>query len=296
MSEDQFELDLNQIETHVDKVGVIDADSIMFNLGWFYAKAELLPNDDTNYSNSKTVPDFVHKSVEEFLERLRKKMGVDILHLHFTAGPKNRDLFEEFMGRPMKSQFRDSLNNSYKANRTDAHLPVGYHYTLRSLLQEPNAYIHDEWEADEAVILHKKLNPDWILSSNDKDVWKQHHGSNYFYDKRSKKPETAWTDVDKDYANYFPFLQAITGDPVDGFIGAKGIGPKKAEQFVNVNNTPAQNWQGVLDAFNSKGLDEAEALLNMRFASMSQLKIDDTGTPVIDLWKPERHHLEPVWK
>ena len=56
-------------------------------------------------------------------------------------------MFEQFMGRPMKDQFRGKIANSYKENRTDSNLPVGYHYTLRSLLQEPNAYIHDEWEA-----------------------------------------------------------------------------------------------------------------------------------------------------
>ena len=291
MSEDQFELDFDAIPKHRSEVGIVDADSIMFQLGWYYVKADILPDDGANYKDAIQVPPAINKAVETFLDKLRKQMNVETLHLHFTGGHKNQGLFEEFMGKPMQQQFRGTLGNTYKANREEMLLPAGYHYTLRSLLQEPNTYIHDQWEADEAVILHKKLNPDWVLSSCDKDVYKQHHGTNWLYDKRK-----VWVDIDKDFANYFAFLQAITGDAVDGFIGAKGIGPKKAESFVSPERTPAENWQGVLEAFDSKGLDEAEALINMRFANMHQLIIGDDGAPIIDLWKPERHHLEPVWK
>lgn len=260
----------------------------MFNMGWYFEKADLLPPGD--YSSTTTVPEFIDTAVETFLTKLRKQMGVDQLHLHFTGNAKNKSLFEEFMGREMQEQFRNTLGNTYKSNRKEAKLPTGYHYTLRSLLQYPNTYIHDMWEADEAVILHKKLNPDWVLSSNDKDVYKQHPGKNWLYDKRRE-----WVEVEKDFANYFAFFQAITGDPVDGFGGVPGIGPAGANKFVSTDKTPTQNWDGVLAAFASKGLDEREALINMRFANMHQLRLED-GTPTIDLWKPEGHHLQPVWK
>jgi len=217
-------------------------------------------------------------------------MGVDVLHLHFSASSKNKELFEEFMGKPMQTQFRSSLGSTYKSNRKNAPLPTGYHYTLRALLDQPNAYIHDKWEADEAVLLHKKMNPEWVLSSNDKDVYKQHCGKNWRYDKRQK-----WEDIPASFANYFAFFQAITGDPVDGFGGVPGIGPKKAEEFVKPVYTPTQNWEGVLKAFASKGLSDKEALINMRFANMHQLKLDDEGKPIIDLWTPSGSHLQPVW-
>lgn len=286
---EEFELDLEEISQAKSDIGIVDADSIMFNLGWYYEKADLLPKGDASYAD--VAPEFVHTAVDSFLKKLRKQMGVRILHLHFTGGPKNKRMFEEMMGRPMQEQFRATLGNTYKSNRKDIGLPTGYHHTLRALLQQPNAYIHDQWEADEAVILHKKLNPTWVLSSNDKDVYKQHHGKNWLYDKRRE-----WKEVDRNFANYFAFFQAITGDPVDGFGGVPGIGPAKAGNYVSVDKTPAQNWAGVLEAFASKGLDEREALINMRFANMHQLMLDDNGAPVIDLWKPEGHHLEPVWK
>lgn len=290
MSDAEFELDHSAIPTRKAEIGIVDADSIMFNLGWYYAKADLLPNDGADYSSSTVAPEFVHTAVDTFLDKLKVQMNVDSLHLHFTGSSKNKGLFEEFMKRPMLEQFRNTLGNSYKSNRKAVALPVGYHYTLRALLQQPNAYIHDQWEADEAVILHKKLNPDWVLSSNDKDVYKQHHGSSWLYDKRRE-----WAEVGKDFANYFAFLQAITGDPVDGFGGVPGIGPAKAEKFVSPSNTPTQNWEGVMKAFESKGLDEREALINMRFANMHQLKVTEEGVQ-IDLWHPSGHHLQPVWK
>lgn len=299
----EFELDLDSLNTPEEapeKVGIVDADSIIFQLGWYYEKADLLPKDGVEYRDAVSAPDFVHTAVETYLNKMRKEMGVDMLHLHFTGSAKNQELFEEFSGRPMQTQFRQTLGNTYKANRPSG-LPTGYHYTLRSLLQEgrpemgssPKAisYIHDQWEADEAVLLHKKLNPEWILSSCDKDVYKQHVGTNWIYDKRKK-----WENIDKDFANYFAFLQAITGDAVDGFIGAKGIGEKGAMKFVSPNKTPAENWQGVLDAFHSKGFGEREALMNMRFANMHQLRLGDDGAPYVDLWKPEGSHLDPAWK
>ena len=286
----EFNLDTTEFTKPArSPVGIVDADSIMFNLGWYFEKADLLVPGD--YSKAKEAPEFVYKAAKTFVTKLKEQMHVDNIHLHFTGGSKNQALFEEFMGRGMNTQFRQHLGNAYKDNRKAAPLPTGYHYTLRALLNEPYAYIHDTWEADEAVILHKKLNPTWVMSSNDKDVYKQHHGENWLYDKRRK-----WVDISKADANYFAFFQAITGDPVDGFIGVPGIGPKKAVEYVSPDKTPGDNWQGVLDAFASKGLDEREALINMRFASMSQLVINDQGQPEVDIWKPEGHHLEPVWK
>jgi 5'-3' exonuclease len=286
----EFKLDHSLIPTVESSVGLVDADSIMFNLGWYYIKADILPDDKADYRNSTVAPPEIHKAVETFLDKLREQMNVTTLHLHFTGSSKNQGLFEEFNKRPMLEQFRNTLGCTYKSNRKEAALPAGYHYTLRVLLEKSKAYIHDQWEADDAIILHKKLNPDYVLSSNDKDVYGQHFGTSWLYDKRRK-----WVDIDKGHANYFAFLQAITGDPVDGFGGVPGIGPAKAAKFVSVDNTPTQNWEGVLAAFDSKGLDEEEALINMRFANMHQLSVNKDGAAVVDLWKPEGKHLEPVW-
>lgn len=272
--------------------GIVDADSIMFNLGWWLDKADIIPKE-ADTSRSTSVPPEVQTGVTSFLHKLRTAMNVETLHLHFTASAKNERLFNEFVGRPMEPQFRSLLDNTYKANRSGADstpLPLGYHLTLRALLQEPNSYMHDQWEADDAVILQKKCMPDAVLSSNDKDVWKQHFGLSYLYDKRAK-----WMEVPKHEANFFHFVQAITGDVVDGFGGVPGIGPKKVLEWISPNNSPSENWAGVLAAFESKGLGEDAALFNIRCSSMHQLRIGQDGSPYIDLWKPDEFHLSPSW-
>lgn len=283
-----FELDLDAIPSVKSQVGIVDADSIIYNLGWYYDKAGLLPPNDI--TSVEVVPEFVVTAVATFLSRLKTQLNVENLHLHLTASHKTKDLFEEYMGRPMKPQFRSLLPNDYKTNRQELLPPTGFYHTLRALLNLPNTYIHDQWEADEAVILHKKLNPTWVLSSNDKDVYKQHAGKNWLYDKRRR-----WVDIDVNFANYFSYLQAITGDPTDGFGGVPGIGEKRAMQFVSPNNTPEQNWEGVLKAFKSKGLGEDQALINMQFANMHQLHLDENNKPYINLWKPDELHLSPDW-
>ncbi len=279
-------------KVYSDRVGIIDADSIMYNLGWYFEAAGILP--DVDFRDTPSCPPVVHAAVAEFLERLRTAMDVGFLHLHFTASSKVDGLFNEFVGRPMRPQFRTTLGNPYKASRKESPLPRGFHLTLRSLLQEQTgmarAYLHDQYEADDAVLLHKKLNPEFVLSSNDKDVYGQHEGFSWRYDKRKN-----WAETDKKFANFFTFFQAITGDPTDGFIGVRGIGTAKAHNFVNVDNTPTQNWEGVLAAFKSKGFGEEEALINMRFANMHQLELNSAGAPHVNLWKPEGRHLEPVW-
>lgn len=281
------------------KIGIVDADSIMFNIGWWLAKAEMI--DDIDYSHATEAPEVIYKAVDSALRKIRTAMGVDVLHLHFTASGKNQKLFEEFYKRPMRAQFRTELGCTYKANRSATPLPCGYHLTLRVLLEQRFAYMHDMWEADDAVILAKKLMPDAVLSSNDKDVWKQHYGSTYHYDKRAKDPKKAWGAADLGLANSFAFTQAVTGDPVDGFGGAYKIGETKCS--VSTTKTPKENWEAVLQAYRDSPHDygtEAEllkeALVNMRMASMQQLAVDPkTGKVFIDLWKPEGRHLEPVW-
>ena len=99
MSNAEFELDHSAIPARKSEVGIVDADSIMFNLGWYYAKADLLPNDGADYSSSTVAPEFVHTAVDTFLDKLKVQMNVDSLHLHFTGSSKNKGLFEEFMKR-----------------------------------------------------------------------------------------------------------------------------------------------------------------------------------------------------
>ncbi|MGL5748923.1 MAG: hypothetical protein ACRCXT_00230, partial [Paraclostridium sp.] len=69
----------------------------------------------------------------------------------------------------------------------------------------------------------------------------------------------------------------------DGIPGAKGIGPAKLKQFISIDKSEYENWQGVIQAFESVGQSEIDALINMRLVNMHQY---DHNTKEVKLWTP----------
>lgn len=267
-------------KTKLPLVGLVDADAIMYNIGWRLNAMGILSHID--FTQLATPPDIVYQEVNSYIEALMNDIGVDSLELHFTASRKNKDLFEKFTSKELKPQFRTTLGTSYKDNRpkTDAELPFAYHQILQVLLERYTSFMHDQWEADDALLYLHKSNPSYVILSNDKDVWKQIVGYSYQYDKRK-----SWSHQTVDEANMFPFVQAITGDAVDNYFGARGIGIKSIPQFINVNMSPYEMWQGVLAAHRSVGNSEDIAIWNMRMASLHQLQMLDDGVAVV-LFEP----------
>jgi hypothetical protein len=276
-------------------VGILDADYLMYRLGVYFEKADIL-NPQADYSGTVTVPPPVKTAVATAIDRIMATMVVDELQLHFTSSTKNLHFQPEFYGREAGSPFRSALGNTYKANRKSAPVVCGYHLTLRAchVLAQENSYLttylHDIWEADDAVVYLKKHNPDWIIGACDKDVLQASAGGHYIYDKRDK-----WVTTTVEHANYFNYFQAITGDTVDGYCGVPDIGPARAKKFINPSMDPEFLWAGVLKAFHSKKLTEADALLNLRFASMHQLRVNEEGLPYVNLWSPTAEHFQRYW-
>lgn len=276
--EEEFILEPKKIKLNL--IGLVDADAIMYNIGWRLNAMGILSHID--FTQLATPPDIVYQEVNSYIEALMNDIGVDSLELHFTASRKNKDLFEKFTSKELKPQFRTALGTSYKDNRpkTDAELPFAYHQILQVLLERYTSYMHDEWEADDALLLLHKIRPEYIVCSNDKDVHKQIVGYNYLYNKRK-----SWTHQTVEEANMFPYVQAITGDAVDNYFGVKGIGTKGVTKFLKPEMSPYEMWQGTVNAFKSVGMTEKDALTNMRMASLHQLQIVD-GKPEIILFEP----------
>jgi hypothetical protein len=278
MTENIFELTPLPVKKH--KTGIVDADSIMYQIGWKLQAMGVLSH--INLDQLFAPPDLVYREVNQYLEALQNDVDVDKLELHFTASNKNRGLYEKFSGKELRPQFRTQLGASYKDNRSKSptDLPFAYHAILQVILESHLSFMHDLWEADDVLLVLHKMNPDYVMLSNDKDVWKQVVGYCYQYDKRK-----AWTHQTVDEANMFPFVQAITGDPTDGYYGAKGIGIKSIPQFLNVNMSPYELWQGVVRAHKSVGNSESVALCNMRMASLHQVHIVQ-GEATLVLFEP----------
>ena len=97
------------------------------------------------------------------------------------------------------------------------------------------------------------------------------------------KAETSHTTEEE--ADYNHLVQTLSGDSVDGFSGAKGIGAVTAMKLLDKHGA---TWSTVVDAYESKGQTEEEALLNARLSYILRSpKEYNEKEGEIKLWKPK---------
>lgn len=148
--------------------------------------------------------------------------------------------------------FRHSVEPNYKANRKPSDLK--FVRTLKSYLKEQ---YHAEslrlLEADDVVAYVRQLAEagtlvpgedftDNTICAIDKDVSKQIPGMHFNYSKAT------WTATTPESAYRFLFTQTIMGDSGDNIKGIPGVGPKKAEAYLE-GITPQQMCRTVIAAY-----------------------------------------------
>lgn len=96
--------------------------------------------------------------------------------------------------------------------------------------------------------------------------------------------------IDGRDADYWHLYQTLVGDTVDNYKGCPGIGPKRAtEMLSSETGSPypkAKAWHRVVEAFVSKGLTEADALLQARIARICRNTDYDFKHKKVKLWTP----------
>lgn len=240
------------------QVAVIDADSICYLLNWQIMKLSesvaITPSKIFNLTNQMT---------DSIVENIPKLTNIEY---HFTHGGKNDEIFRKAYKRTARTQFRKELGGTYKHNRAETEMPY-YTQILECLMRTGTAFIHDLWEADDAVVLRKKLSPTTCtVLANDKDVLKQCAGKHFMYDRRKQ-----WLSTTAEEANKFRFVQAITGDPTDGYSGIPKVGKAGAEKVLYRITDPVERWAAIEAAYKKAGLTAEDAVRNMRMADMHQL-------------------------
>lgn len=83
-------------------------------------------------------------------------------------------------------------------------------------------------------------------------------------------------------ADRFHMFQTLTGDCVDNYKGCPGIGPVKANRFLESDGS----WEGVVDLFKSKGLTEDDALVQARISRILRSTDWDWKKKEPILWQP----------
>ena len=174
------------------------------------------------------------------------------------------------------SNYRKTVDPTYKSNRKGTRKPVGYSAMKEWVGTEYNTIMKPGLEGDDCLgLLATRPGNDCIMVSDDKDL-KTIPGRLY----RPQADEML--TITEDDADRFFLTQVLTGDTTDGYKGVPGIGPKKAE--VILGSRP--HWGAVEQAYIKAGLTKADALTQARLARILRWSDWDTEKGEVILWKP----------
>tara|TARA_R110002110_G_scaffold132160_5_gene313480 strand:+ start:1495 stop:2223 length:729 start_codon:yes stop_codon:yes gene_type:complete len=175
------------------------------------------------------------------------------------------------------TNYRYGLWPDYKANRKDKRKPVGLKWLIGWVTETYKGISEPNIEADDWIGILATRDPEnTIAVSGDKDfetlpvTWYN-----------PLKNETKTTSPEE--ARRFHLVQALAGDPADGYKGAKGVGIIGAKKLLDKQG---YTWDTVVSAYTKAGQTEEDALLNARLAYILHDKDYNEDTKEITLWTP----------
>lgn len=177
-----------------------------------------------------------------------------------------------------QSNFRKTVDSSYKAGRKKTRKPVGYNAMVEWARDTYESLLVDTLEADDIMgIMGSLPNTKAIIVSDDKDM-KSIPGALY----RPMDDELMHT-TQEDADHYF-YTQTLTGDPTDGYAGLVGCGPKTAEKILGSR----PSWNTVVAAYQKQSLTADTALTQARLARILRHTDWDDDAQAVKLWEPTR--------
>lgn len=189
------------------------------------------------------------------------------------------------------ANFRKKIAPYYKANRPPKK-PAALYPVRRMMAEKFEVKKKDTLEADDVLgilMTHPKLvEGKKIIVSVDKDLL-QIPGRHYNPQKDTKQ---VVKEVD---ADIFFFTQVLTGDQTDHYPGLPGVGPVKAAKIIQdgidlnahlCGHVQCAVWDGIVKAYESKGLTEADARVQARLARILRHTDYDFKRKEPILWTP----------
>ena len=197
------------------------------------------------------------------------------------------DCIVAFTGR---DNFRKRVLPTYKANRAGKVKPIAYAHVVERVSFYFETRCVEGLEADDVlgILATTETYSDAIILTVDKDL--RTIPARHFNPLKDTKPV-----LRSEYAADAQWLmQALTGDPSDGYTGIPGIGPKKAEKLLggDIRQLAAQRcgprtlWSRVLAAYHAAKLTEDDALVQARVARILRRCDYDKITKEVLLWHP----------
>ena len=175
------------------------------------------------------------------------------------------------------TNFRKRVAADYKGHR-NRKKPCGYKRVIHALHDHYRVIIMPTLEADDSMGVYATSNDDCVICSPDKDM-KQIPGSVWNMDEMFT--------IDKRNGWEWFLIQTLAGDSTDGYSGAPGFGIKTSQKFFG---DYGYTWNSVVQAFESKGLTEMDALRNARLAKILTAEDYDFEQSRPILWTPTDAH------
>jgi len=182
-----------------------------------------------------------------------------------------------------KKNWRKDVMPEYKANRKGVEKPLVFWQLRAHLESKYRTEMRPSLEGDDVMGLYatnkKAIVGKKIIVSVDKDM--QSVPCFLF---NPNKPDRGVVTVTQTSADRYHLQQTLTGDPVDGYKGCPGIGPKKADKILG-SLTGKKAWEAVVRTYKSCGLKESDALQNARVARI--LRVGEYSlADGVKLWEP----------
>lgn len=193
-----------------------------------------------------------------------------------------------------EGNFRKKILPTYKGNRSNIKKPLVLKEIRNWLVEEHGAYLKPHLEGDDClgILATMKTREERIIVSIDKDM-------KTIPALVSRGDPADLRQIEPDEADYWHMYQTLTGDTTDGYSGCPGIGPKKAEALLDKDHLwktfgtsyedepwPRLRWECVVAAYESKGLTEADALVQARVARILRSSDYDFKNKEPILWTP----------
>lgn len=277
-----FASNSNRFAKSKARIAIIDADSILYAVA---LSAEMKAGGDERSEDLYfTIKDEeqCYREVVSRLDELVESVGAEDAIVCLTTS----------------KCFRYGLLPTYKANRQATRRP-SLLLPLQALVQERRPFgvlAVKGLEADDVCgvscgALQKAGLREPVICSIDKDL-RSVPGLVY----SPRHPEDGVQEISEAAADRAHLYQTLIGDPVDGYTGCPGIGPKKANKILDEcgHSSKALQWAFIEGAFMKRGQTPQYALTQARVARILRGSDWDATRRDITLWSPEGMSPEVV--
>ena len=240
----------------MSRIALIDADIITYTAA--HATCTWVTEDEA-WTDMEEAKKFVREIAEEWTK------AADCTDFRMILSPDDR------------TNYRLLVWPDYKTHRKSSKKPPHLSDIVAHIREEYPVKDIPYLEGDDVLgIIHTRNVDSSVIISTDKDMatvpgW--HYNPNKDYGNGPRY-------VDQGYATRWLLTQTLAGDPTDGYKGARGIGPKKTDLILQdhfrltkdasgafkIEGEPEAAWEAVVQAFESKGQDRAEAVQNLAMA------------------------------